>query len=344
MEKRYNVNFDILTIIACLMVVFFHCNMLFYDYSDTFSWKTSAIERCIVYSAIPIFFMLTGAKLMEYRKRYSTKEFAKKRLIRVGIPFVFWNLFYVIFNIFKNKSLVAGSVKEFISMFLNSEFQNRYWFFWPLFAIYASIPVISLVLEAKNHRKYLWYSVYLGFAIAWVMNPVCFLLGINTNSYINLPIVDGFVIYVIFGYLISTEEWSKTKRIILYFSALISGVFAVIYTISASKTAGATVQTMVSYHFFPSGLTGAAIFVFIKHAKIDFITKSEKNIKFVRNVSECCMGVWLTHSMGIYVLSGLTRIDTDSYLWRFGGAIAVFVLCVIGVKIAKKIPFIKYLV
>ena len=121
MEKKYNINFDILTILACLMVVFFHCNMLFYDYSDTLSWKTSVIERCIVYSAIPIFFMLTGAKLMEYRKRYSTKEFAKKRLLRVGIPFVFWNVFYILFNTFMGRKFVADSPKEFISMFLNDK-------------------------------------------------------------------------------------------------------------------------------------------------------------------------------------------------------------------------------
>jgi len=51
------------------MVVFFHTNGIVYTYSDTLSWKISVVERCIVYSAIPIFFMLTGAKLMDYRKR-----------------------------------------------------------------------------------------------------------------------------------------------------------------------------------------------------------------------------------------------------------------------------------
>lgn len=69
MTKKYNPCFDVLTIIACLMVVFFHFNGVIYTYTDTISWKISVIERCIVYSAIPIFFMLTGAKLMEYRKR-----------------------------------------------------------------------------------------------------------------------------------------------------------------------------------------------------------------------------------------------------------------------------------
>ena len=61
--KKYNLCYDVLTILACLMVVFFHCNGEVYNYSDTLSWRISIVERCVVYSAIPIFFMLTGAKL-----------------------------------------------------------------------------------------------------------------------------------------------------------------------------------------------------------------------------------------------------------------------------------------
>lgn len=341
MEKKYNINFDILTVIACLMVVFFHCNLVFYHYSDTVSWKLSVIERCIVYSAIPIFFMLTGAKLMEYRKRYSTKEFAKKRLLAVGIPFVFWNLFYIAFNTFISGSFVAETSAEFVSMLLNSDFQGRYWFFWPLFSIYAALPVISLVLKAENHRKYLWYTVYLAFILLWVVKPICVLLGIQYNSYITLPIAEGYVMYAVFGYLISTEEWSKGKRITLYFLAVASGLFAILYTIFASKSSGQTVQTMVSYHYFPSALTGAAIFVFVNNVKLKF---GDKTAKIIRGISECCMGIWLTHSFVITVLLKFSGLNQYGYLWRFGGSVVVFVICVVGVKICKKIPFVKHIV
>ena len=165
MEKKYNICYDVLTILACLMVVFFHTNGIIYTYSNTLSWKISVAERCIVYSAIPIFFMLTGAKLMNYRQRYSTKEYIQKRFQRIFIPFIFWNIFYIIYQRLVNPSASFHSVKEFISMFFNSEFQNRYWFFFPLFSIYAAIPVISLVLQVKNHRKYLWFAVYATFIL-----------------------------------------------------------------------------------------------------------------------------------------------------------------------------------
>lgn len=349
MNKKYNISYDILTILACIMVVFFHMNEIVYQFSDTISWKIAVVERCIVYSAIPIFFMLSGAKLMGYRQRYCTKEFVKKRLLRVGIPFLFWNVFYVFYQIVMSEEMPFDSVQNFISMFLNSQFQSRYWFFYPLFGVYASIPILSLVLQAENHRKYLWYGVYVAFAVKWVLVPVCKLTGIQFNSYITMPVVGGYLMYVIFGYLVSTEQWGRGKRIALYVLALLSGIFAVWYTITTSKAAEQTQRYLFSYDYFPSALTGAAIFVFVKHLfdgplKDSFLQKGGKTTKFIRTISECCMGVWLTHSLGIQVVAFFTDITSESYIWRFVCPPIVFAACVLGTFVVKKIPILKHIV
>ena len=349
MEKKYNVCYDILTILACLMVVFFHTNGIVYTYSDTISWKISVVERCIVYSAIPIFFMLSGAKLMEYRNRYSTKEYAVKRLQRIGIPFLFWNLFYLIYQRVFSPDASFHSVKEFISMFLNSEFQGRYWFFFPLFAVYAAIPVISLVLQAKDHRKYLWFAVGATFMLNWTLKPLLSILGIKYNSYLIMPISAGYMIYVLFGYLISTEQWVHKKRIILYLLAAASGVFAILYTISASAKSGATVRYLFSYDYFPSALTGAAIFVFVKHlfdkpSVAQVFHCRQKLTNLIRTVSGCCMGVWLTHSFAITVATAVLDLSTSSYLFRFVLPLLLFAACVVGVWLVKKIPVLKHIV
>lgn len=349
MTKKYDLCYDVLTIIACVMVVFFHCNGVIYNYSDTLSWKISVVERCVVYSAIPIFFMLTGAKLLDYRKRYSTKEYAKKRLLRVGVPFLFWNIFYVVYDVVLSSEMPFHSVKEFINQFINSEFQPRYWFFWPLFAIYLVIPVVSLLLEAKDHRKYLWYLVGITFALRWVLLPLLAIAGIQYNSYMIIPACGGYLMYVLFGYLISTQEWSREKRVALYIAAVCSGIFAVWYTITTSALAGKTQQYMLSYDFFPSGLTGAAIFVFVKHLfsnskRLSAPSPTSKLTKIVRKVSSACMGVWLTHSLGILVVQYVTKLESSSYILRFACPPLIFLMCVAGVLVVKKIPLLKHIV
>jgi len=347
--KKYSLCYDVLTIIACLMVVFFHCNGVVYNYSDSLSWKIGIIERCVVYSAVPIFFMLTGAKLLNYRERYSTKEYVKKRLVRIGIPFLFWNLFYVVYGMFMPNGVSFNSAKDFISKFINSSFQGRYWFFWPLFMVYLAIPVISLVLQANNHRKYLWYMVYITFALRWVAMPVMKIIGIEYNSYMVIPTCAGYMIYVLFGYLISTEKWSRIKRITLYILALGSGVFAAFYTINRSGELGDDMLGLLSYDYFPSGLTGAAIFVFVKHLfdnspKLSSPAKDSKVVAFIRTVSGACMGVWLTHSLGILFVEYFFNLGINSYIFRFVYPPIVFVLCIAGVLIVKKIPLLKHIV
>lgn len=349
MTKKYNLCFDVLTIIACLMVVFFHCNGIVKEYSDTLSWKISVVERCIVYSAIPIFFMLTGAKLLNYRERYSTKEYAKKRLLRVGVPYLFWNVFYAGYSIFLTKEVKIESAKDFISKFINSDFQGRYWFFWPLFMIYLVIPVFSLILQAQNYRKYLWYLVYLTFAFRWVAVPVFGMLGLSYNAYAVIPACSGYMMYVVFGYLVSTEILSKTKRYLLYISAVLSGVFAVLYTIYTSSVAGETKFHLFSYDYFPSALTGAAIFVFVKQLfnnpkKLSNPDKNSRWTSLARKVSGACMGVWLTHSLGIVFVEFFLNQGIDSYVFRFAYPPVVFVLCVTAVLILKKIPLLKHIV
>ncbi len=348
MTKKYNLCYDVLTIIACLMVVFFHCNGTINNCSDTLSWKISVVERCIVYSAIPMFFMLTGAKLLDYRKRYSTKEYAKKRILRVGIPYLFWNVFYVGYEIATSSESPFNSIKEFISMFLNSEFQGRYWFFMPLFMVYLAIPVISLVLQVENHRKYLWYAVGVTFVLRWVMMPACGLIGIEYNSYMMMPVCAGYMMYVLFGYLVSTQEWSLASRIILYIGALCAGAFAVCYTINSSLEAGALQSYMLSYDFFPSGLTGAAIFVFVKHLfskseKLSSPSQNSKTVKVIRSVSSACMGVWLTHSLGILAVQFVTNLEKSSYIYRFACPPLVFIGCVAVVLLIKKIPLLRHI-
>lgn len=297
--------------------------------------------RCIVYSAVPIFFMLTGAKLLTYRDKYSTKEYLKKRIIRTGIPFLFWNLFYIALD-FVYGGFEFDGIHEFISAFINSEFQNRYWFFFPLFSLYAAIPLVSLFLKLPNHRKYLWYLVTVTFTISWFIKPIFTILDINFNKYLEFPLGGGFIMYAVFGYLVSTGEWQKKYRLLLYLATLISEIFVIIFTVLISAKNGETNTYILNYLYFPSALMAASIFVFFRHLNTEKI--GEKATKFLSFLTECNMGVWLTHSFGIILVQKVTDLPNESYFFRFIAPIIIYAMCVVGTYIVKKIPLVKYTV
>lgn len=59
--------------------------------------------EALFYFAVPVFFMLTGATLINYRKRYGTGTFFKKRLLKTLVPFIIWSIIGICWSIFYTK-------------------------------------------------------------------------------------------------------------------------------------------------------------------------------------------------------------------------------------------------
>ena len=70
-----------LNVFAALAVVFLHTNKCFWRFSAERYWATANIIESFFYFAVPVFFMISGATLIDYRERYDTKTFFKKRFL-----------------------------------------------------------------------------------------------------------------------------------------------------------------------------------------------------------------------------------------------------------------------
>lgn len=95
--------------------------------------------------------MISGATLVDYNKRYSTKIFFMKRINKTLIPFIFWSIFGLFYMLCTERmSLVAIRKRDIINAFINTEIIDSYWYFIPQFAIHLIIPFISAVAEEKR--------------------------------------------------------------------------------------------------------------------------------------------------------------------------------------------------
>ena len=93
-NKEYYI--DTLTILSCIAVVYLHANGIFWTHPSGRLWLTSNVIESFFYFAVPVFFMISGATLLEYRQRYSTLTFIKKRFLRAFVPFISWSLFAIV--------------------------------------------------------------------------------------------------------------------------------------------------------------------------------------------------------------------------------------------------------
>lgn len=348
-NKKYILYFDLLNIFACFAVVALHVNGAVHTFAKTRNWVSCMFIEALFYFAVPVFFMLTGATLMNYRKRYDTGAFFKKRIFKTFVPFMIWSIIGICWSIFYTKGMKISDINtpaKFISAVINCKGMGIYWFFPALFSVYLTIPLFSLVDEDKRiGKKGIFTYLILVYIVLNVLLPfVCRLTGIQWNSALNAVSCGGYVVWFLIGYLLANTDINKKFRILIYILGLI-GFFMYFYlTVQNSFKTGRFDKTYAGYMNIPAIFMGTAVFVFFKYGKWNFIDKHEKAVRFVRNLSSASFGVYLIH----YYLKDFSirhfGIDPRNTLYRIVGTFIIYGLSVIIVRVIQKIPVIRKMV
>lgn len=348
-NKKYILYFDLLNIFACFAVVALHVNGAVHTFAKTRNWVSCMFIEALFYFAVPVFFMLTGATLMNYRKRYDTGAFFKKRIFKTFVPFMIWSIIGICWSIFYTKGMKISDINtpaKFISAVINCKGMGIYWFFPALFSVYLTIPLFSLVDEDKRiGKKGIFTYLILVYIVLNVLLPfVCRLTGIQWNSALNAVSCGGYVVWFLIGYLLANTDINKKFRILIYILGLI-GFFMYFYlTVQNSFKTGRFDKTYAGYMNIPAIFMGTAVFVLFKYGKWNLIEKHEKAVRVVRNLSSASFGVYLIH----YYLKDFSirhfGIDPRSTLYRIVGTFIIYGLSVIIVRVIQKIPVIRKMV
>ena len=202
MKTKRTLYFDVLNILACIAVIILHHNGVSHIFMPNSTWAQALIPEVLFYWAVPIFFMLTGATLMEYRDRYDTYTFFKQRIKRTFIPFLLWSFIAAIFLWIRGKIEFPNPVSFIVGLLQNS-YQSVYWFFIPLFGLYLMIPIVSLIKDNKQIIRYsiilllIWNAVIpFGYTMAQLF------YDIEPNKFF-INNMAGPLLYMLLGYAIS---------------------------------------------------------------------------------------------------------------------------------------------
>lgn len=342
-KKKSNrvIYFDILNIIAIIAVIAMHCNSIVHGKPNSTAWTTSLVIECICYFAVPLFCMLSGATLMNYREKYDTKTFFKKRLLKVAIPFIFWAIIMFVWKIhigWINIQSINIPIKFINAFFANKE-EATYYFMFIILGLYLTMPLLSL-LAKKEYTKQLWFVVLLYFIFnAFLPNILgLFKIQLNTNLTVQL---GGYVIFIILGYLLSTQNITKKYRILIYAGAIIGLIYRFATTFYLSKQAGSVVKTTWGYTSWHAILLTAAVFLIIKNLNFEKIITNSKVRNFITKMSGCSFGIYLIHKIVMYYEQKILSIDVYSWQWRTIGIFSTYIICLVIVSIIKKLPLLK---
>ena len=341
MKKRV-VYFDWLNMFSCFAVVVMHVNSRFWSFSNDLRWGESLLIESLAYPAVGLFLMITGATLIDYRERYSTLEYAKKRIFRVALPYVAWSLLAIVFHVMKGQLAWADITPvNLCTWLLNGSYYSVYWFFAPLFACYAAIPVLGAVEKSRRVRLFS-YMALLSFMTLCVMPMVSRWTGVAWNAELNTPISAGYLIYPLLGYVLARVEWKRPVRIICYALGLAGMVLRMVMTWKLSERIGYVDYTYGTYLNFPCVLQTVAVFVFFKQRRFE----GEKANRIVRRLSAASFTVYLAHKFVMDVLDRFAlepAFIADSWLHPILWPFVVYALCIAVHAAGRRIPVLKHL-
>lgn len=334
MKKNY---ISILNVLACIGVVILHTFETGYTSDANFVFEV--LIRAIAYCAVPVFFMITGATLIDYRERYDTKTFFKKRLLKVIIPLIIWSIIYFIINFFKGKfSINDLSFKFVFEYFFLVKTNPIFWFFVVIIGIYLAIPVISLIPQ-ESRRKAFLYIIIITFVFNQFLTDLLYHLNLNYNYDLKFPLTySGWISFIFIGYYIDKYEIVKKHRVIIYVLGIIGFLTMVVPTIFISYHKNESCSWFDEYYDAPCVLYSASVFLFFK-SKINNNQIVTKIMPFFNFVAPTTLGIYVLH---IAIRDFLRYFYTYSYFgMNLVLTLSILTICFIVVKIVQKIPGLR---
>ncbi|MEG0546063.1 MAG: acyltransferase family protein [Oscillospiraceae bacterium] len=329
---------DVLNIISCFGVVALHCSENVFYFSNSATWWTSMIIQTIARFPIPIFFMICGATLLNYRKKQTTADFFKRRFLRAVVPFIIWSFIYFIWGYIDGKVVFTG-IRSFANYFLDNRILYIFWFFYSIIAIYLFIPVLSIITDHAS-KKLIVYLCGLCFLGTTILRAINIYTGFTVTTFFNIPMGSGYIGYVLLGYILSTYKIKKPYRLCLYASGVLSALTMIFGTYYFSSKIGSTDTKIMDYLSIACALISASVFVFIKNVDFEKITTS-KSRKALSVLSSTSLGVYLMQ-MVVIILMNKYFVGLSSTLhYMLWAPILIYTLTVCVALIIKKIPIIK---
>lgn len=186
-ENKRIYSFDILRVLACLMVVILHCpkpGELAASHGIFLSTLSFLTAPCV-----PLFFMLSGALLLG--RKIDTEKFIRYRLGKFISPIVIWSFLYIINKIITGRMTSFQEVYHSILSIPFSCQEGVLWFMYVLVGLYLLTPILSTWLQSASRKS---VELYL---IIWLIT-LCYPY---LRPYVSICTTDQGILYYFTGYV-----------------------------------------------------------------------------------------------------------------------------------------------
>lgn len=330
----------ILRAIGCLFVVAVHVSgSFYYAHGQQYNEWTLFINQISRFGT-PMFALISGF-LLFYQTRnrgFNFKKFTTSRFTKIGLPFLFWSSFYLLFTYFVlGANPLASGEKLFLVDFVFGNTFYHLYFMSIVFQFYLLFPLLQLFKSKWQWPVLLVISIFINFYFVKSFNPGQF-DGILNSILSQRAFLPSWLFYFIFGGFLAyfwepLNVFAKRYKILLGLAVL----FITAAAVWEYKTAGSAPSNRVSNMLNIPVITLFVIGIGSHLQKVKWLNS------FFIKIGTLSMAIYLVHP---FVLYTFVQIAPD-YIWKTSLFPVVFAIILLGsiaiVKLIKLMPFNQYI-
>lgn len=344
---------DLLKIFAIYGVIIIHSSapyLVQYDKRETYWWAGNLYDSFYRW-CIPIFFMLSGAFILEQVQKESVRHFLLKRFKRICVPFLFWSALYFLWRVSVNKEQI--SFIDILRLFIKEPAYYHLWFIYSLIGLYFLSPFIGIYLKhaTKGNIRFFLLS---WFIFGSLLPTIESLFSIETYLSIATPSsIFYYTGYFILGYLLKSihvkSRW-LIFLVLLFIAAFVLTVYGTYY-LTVKVRDGLFNEVLYEYYSVNVLIMSIPIFLIIKSIRWPDALIECKIMNFLfHSLALCIPGIYLVHAIVISVFKGhllqFKTIDTVFNPW-IGIPLFAAIVLIVSFSIVyaiKQVPGLKSLV
>lgn len=317
-----------------LVVLAHACASKLQNRNGSVTWDVANSLVIITEVAVPLFFMISGATILNSKKTTSIEYLFKHRLPRVLVPFIIWSVItaYVARQI-DGTYTYHGFIQSVLSMY-HQPVIIAYWFIYPLISMYLLSPLLKAMVNNLSSNG-LNYLLILWFIFMMIMPSIIQALPSDIRPYfeaydMSKIVFSRYLGYFLLGYKLSQEKHHKTNWLV--------GILLILILFTINIEIG-LINNHSVWKILNIFSIGSVPFI----AELIFVVlRSFENkyhrwfIKIVEVIAPLSYGVYLIHGLAIAVVEswfGINVYFTNFLLASLISLVIIFIL--------SKLPIIK---
>ena len=317
---------------------------------DTRLWYYSLFLNSLRDVSIPLFISLSGALLIT--KKDSVKVFIKKRFKKVIVPYIFWLLVFLIFEI----QIRNVPVMEFIFNTLSFPPIGPgvfLWFVQMIIVVYAVILALNYLIKINK----IFLSLSLAICCLYI-----FLLNFHLIPEFPRPMNYIFhSVFAIFGYYLATYDFANNKfsrylkatpeRLVIIFFILSILLYLIEIYFNAYNSISLNKYTSISQFGLLNVALFISMFLFFRYLsqsnglfnKIFSIIEKGNLLKIILSISFCSYGIYLCHMIVKDVFTKVLNFNVfiSPSIYSTLLLILVFICSWLLILLMSKVPVLK---